>query len=262
MRVWLIRLALFAIVLGGAAAMYRWLAPYDLEIIPIALASFLLTPIVVELGARALRDRRSQADFRRWRDAVMDPERYEATRDELRAALADDRPRNSAEARRARLAICLAELELAHGSAEAASEALARVRLGGLSPGASALVRLARTAAYLHAGDVERARAGLAALDDPGDPFLALARQLAEAGLALEEGDASRALTLATEALKRADPGDELFAEASVLAAAAELALDRSDDARARLALVPAPLLARARRLAPRSVRATLRASD
>lgn len=260
MRLWLTR----AIVLGGLLALGLLLrgalAPRGLAWIVDLLGGALGLAIGAELLLRGIRRRRERASWARWRAAVLDATPRPAAIEELtRAAVDAERAGARGRRRRVRLALALGELLLADGRSEAATAQLARVPLGGLEPAAAVLLRLARAQAYLHRGDAEGARAALSAIEPTlADPVLDASARLARAGLALTEGDAASAREAASAVRARAREGDDLFAEACLIEAAAERLLGHDRGAEAALDRLDAPTRARALALGPAAAREAL----
>lgn len=259
MKLWLVRAAVLAGLLALGALAWRLLEPIGLGWIVYLVLGLIAAVLGGELALRASRRRGERARWRRWKAALLDRGARASAIAQLTTELERARERGGrARLLQARLAIALAELLLADGRSEEATATLSRIPVASLDPGPAALVRLARAQAYLHRDDRDGARATLAALDERlDDPVLDASLVLARGALALVEDRVGEALEAAERVADLAAPGDELHAEAVVLAAAARCARG-DDDARGGLDELPDEARARARALAPGRARALL----
>ena len=135
-------------------ALHRLVEPLGLGWVVFALGGLVAFGFVAELVVRARRREREREGWKRARAAVLDAELRGPAIRALRSELARARRLGARTAvRQARLAIALAELQLADGSDRAATDTLSRVPIDALEDRQATAVRLARAQAYLHRGD-------------------------------------------------------------------------------------------------------------
>ncbi len=193
----------------------------------------------------------------RWEAAVTDDTKRDAAIEEVREALEKSRrlgPRLRLD--QAHLSVILAELLDAAGRPTEGSRVLTRVKIEELESGQAAVVRHAKAVAYLSAGDVENADLTLRVRgqrSSEGDvearlDFLVLM-------VAIEKGDAQRALDEA-DGIATGYPADPtLVDDARVVEAAALDALGRRDEAIAKIKVLPKDTLAALARMGQPRVR-------
>lgn len=219
-------LRLFRVVAIGLAAWvaYHYLAPRGLAWVVWAGVGTLALGWIAWRTVTIVRARARARQEERWADALVDAPRRPAAIRDLRAALASERHPSE----RVHLTLVLAELLEADGEPAAALEALDALDLAAQPERARAVVRHACAVAALSAGDLERAERALAP-GPIGERTLDTKIELLRAVLAIERGDAERALAIAERERKAQD--DELQIEAKVVRALAVDALGDHEDA-------------------------------
>ncbi len=223
MKTWLIRGAVVLGLLISGWVLRVLLEPLGYGWVVWVLAGLVGGFFVLELTLRARKRGTERADWARWRAALLDPPARRRAIAELRRE--GDRARRLGArliVRQTRLAVALAELQLADGKADEAVRTLSRVDASLLDPPQAALLRVARVQAYLHDGDVDGAAATLAPLegDTLGDAVVDATLALARGAVALEEGRVAEARAAAEAIVEAAEAHDELWDEAKALEAA------------------------------------------
>lgn len=224
--------AIFATLLyfGLDAFGYAW------AMVPIA--TLILLIWLAETARMRWQARKREESWDRWEAAVN---AEESVRDqaiaEVREALEKSRrlgPRLRLE--QAHLSVILAELLDAAGRPAEGSRVLTRVKIDELEPGQAAVVRHAKAVAYLAAGDVENADLTLRVRGSRSPEADVEARlDFLVLMVAIEKGEAQRALDEAA-GIAKAHPQDPTLADdARVVEAAALDALGKRDEAIAKL---------------------------
>lgn len=223
MKTWIVRGAtlLGALVFGWV--LYVLLEPRGYAWVVWTLGCFVLGFFVTEMVLRTRKRSGERADWARWKAALLDPPARRRAIGELRRA--QDRARRLGPRlaiRQARVAVALAELELADGKDDAAIRTLSKVDVSLLDPLQAVILRVARAQAYLHGGDVDGAASTLIPLEGEttGDAVLDASLALARGAVALEEGRLDEARAAAAAIVDAAEPHDELWDEAKALEAA------------------------------------------
>ncbi len=188
---------------------------------------------------------KKEQSWDRWETAVIDDAARDGAIEEVRDALEKSRrlgPRLRLE--QAHLSVILAELLDAAGRPGEGSRVLTRVKIDELEPGQAAVVRHAKAVSYLAAGDVENADLTLRVRGARSSEADVEARlDFLELMVALEKGDAQKALDGAA-AIAKSVPGDPtLMDDARVVEAAALDALGRRDEAVAKINALPKDML-------------------
>jgi hypothetical protein len=257
MNPWLIRIgrvvavAFFALILYYALDQYG----YAWVMVPIVTVGF-LAYLGETLRMRWVRQQRVR-DWDRWEASVVDDATREASIGEVRDALQKSHrlgPRLRLE--QAHLSVILAELLDAAGRPQEASRVLTRVKIDELAPGQGSVVRHAKAVAYLSAGDVDNADLTLRVRGSRSDEADVEARlDFLELMVAIERGDAEKALEGADVIAKKVPKDDSIAEEARVVEAAALEALGKHDEAVAKMKALSKETIAALARLGPPRVR-------
>jgi hypothetical protein len=223
-----------------AVAILAFLAYYVLDYFGFAWAIWPAAILfgVLWLGEAVLTARRRKKredDWDRWERAVHDdaarPEAIKEVREAIKAARRLG-PRLRLDV--AHLSVILAELHDASGKPLEGARVLSQVSVEELEKAQAAVVRHAKVVCYLSAGDLENAENALAVRDAAsGAEDIDVRLTLLGLMIALEKGEAERALSEAEKLGEGADP--EVQIEAIVVQAAALDALGKRDEAIARL---------------------------
>jgi len=222
-KTWIVRGLTLAGALALGAALHFLLAPLGYAWVVWGLGGLVAALFALEMSLRARRRGRERRSWRRWRATIFDAPARERALAEIRREL--DRARRLGPRLRvsqARLSVLLAELLLAKGSSREAIRVLSKIDLSPLQPLQAAAIRLARTQAYLHLGDVDGAASALTPFDGvaTGDAVIDASVRLARGAVALEEGRVEEAEDAAGAILELAEPHDELWDDAVALKAA------------------------------------------
>ena len=240
-------------------ATLSWLAYYVLDHWGISWVLWVVlglgvTAFLVEKVLQRSRRRKREADWDRWEQAIGDEVARPAAMTEIRERLKTVR-RLGARTRleQAHLSVMLAELHDAAGAPAEGAKVLSQLPVDELEPAQAAVVRHAKVVCYLSAGDIESAELTLSVRDEKTSASDVDARlDLLGLMVAIEKGDAARALREAPAAARKAGD-EEVELEARVVEAAALDALGRRAEALSKLDGVDAPTLAGLARLgAPR----------
>lgn len=257
MRTWGFRILRATFMAVVAWLLYQVLDHYGYAsaFLPIVLVVFFLW--LGEQARRAYTRRKKESDWDRWEAAIVDPAARQRAITEVRAALASSQrfgPRLRQE--QAHLSVILAELLDASGRADEGARVLAKVEIDALTPSQAVVVRHARVVTYLSAGRIDDAEAALALrAESSGEPDMDARLDLLGAMIAIERGDAARALEIATEVEKRMADDSSIVAEARVARAAALDAAGERDAALEAMRTLDAATLDSLAELGPERVR-------
>lgn len=201
--------------------------------------------------------RKKEESWDRWEAAVTDDAARDGAIAEVREALEKSRrlgPRLRLE--QAHLSVILAELLDAAGRPQEGSRVLTRVKTEELESGQAAVVRHAKAVAYLAAGDVENADLTLRVrAQRSGEADVEARLDFLELMVAIEKGQAQRALDEAGGIAKAHPQDPTLEIDARVVEAAALEALGRHDEAIAKMKALPKDTLEALARLGQPRVR-------
>lgn len=259
MKTWIIRGLTLLGTLAFGSTLHFFLEPIGYAWVVWTLGAIALCFFALEIGLQQYKRFGERASWERWRGALLDPPARKRALDELRRELARAKrlgPR--LRVKQARLSVVRAELQLAEGMSRDAIATLAAIDVNQLEPLQAAAVRLARTQAYLHLGDIDGAAATLSPLagERTGDAVIDASLKLAFGAVALEEGRTDDAGAAAREIVEIAEEHDELWDEAKALEAAC---LEQRDEPhRETLRAIRAPGRARLLALGSRRLREML----
>lgn len=204
--------------------------------------------------------RESETRFVAWESTLADPPSRARAITEIRAELQRTQPHAKRMiGDRAQLSLVLAQLLDAAGRADEACDVLARVPVEEMKPIGAAVVRQARLVAQLSAGRLDDAQATITAHRPPTDAATDARIELGQRQLWIERGELDRAEAdlAAIDELAKTDDTD---LAADVVALRAMIADARGERARARelLGALPAEQLEALRAAGPTRVKAIL----